>query len=238
MDEKWKGWQEIGLPKAKPQMERWLDLSYPLSADMPRVQIFPQPDFRKIFTMPKDPLNVTEIHMACHVGTHVDAPRHFFQDGPTFDKIPLDRLYGPGVVWHIDMPPYGVIEPGVFEKMKPAVKPGDILILDTGWAQHFPTQIYNQHPSLSTEAAHWLVEHQIKLLAVDFGTPDLAANKRKPGFNWPVHHVLLSHGVLVSEHVRNLGSIAGKRIEAIFLGLNIEEADGAPARVIARPIDL
>jgi arylformamidase len=238
MDDKWKGWQEIGLPKAKPQMERWLDLSYPLSTNMPRVQIFPQPDFRKIFSMPKDPLNVTEIHMACHVGTHVDAPRHFFQDGPTFDKIPLDRLYGPGVVWHIDMPPYGVIEPGVFEKMKPAVKPGDILILDTGWAQHFPTQIYNQHPSLSTEAAHWLVEHQIKLLAVDFGTPDLAANKRKPDFNWPVHHVLLSHGVLVSEHVRNLGSIAGKRIETIFLGLNIEEADGAPARVIARPADL
>lgn len=36
--------------------------------------------------------------------------RHFIADGPAFHEIPLERLYGPGVVWRIDAEPYGVIE--------------------------------------------------------------------------------------------------------------------------------
>lgn len=72
-------------------------------------------------------------------------------------------------------------------------------------------------------------------MGVDFATPDLAVNRRSSDFNWPVHHILLSRGILISEHLTNLERISGLRIEAMFLALNIEDSDGAPARVIARP---
>jgi kynurenine formamidase len=49
-----------------------------------------------------------------------------------------------------------------------------------------------------------------------------------------VHQVLLSNGVLVSEHLRNVAAIAGERVEFVFGALNIAAADGAPARVFAR----
>lgn len=236
MEDRWKGW--IPLPSKKTTQalgEGWLDISHPLNEDLARVSFFPQPRFYRIMSMPEKPLNVTEIQVACHVGTHVDAPRHFFPDGPTFEAIPLERLYGPGVVWHVDASPYEVIEPDTFEKMKPAAHPGDIVILDTGWAKLYGTGKYDEHPCLSSEAARWLVDHHIKLLGVDFATPDLAVNRRPSGFNWPVHHILLSHGVLVSEHLTNLQRISGLRIEAMFFALNIEGSDGAPARVMARP---
>ena len=84
-------------------------------------------------------------------------------------------------------------------------------------------------------AAQWLVERGVKLVGVDFATPDLAVDRRAEGFDWPVHHILLSHGVLIAEHLTNLHALAGRRIEAMFLALNIEGADGAPARVVARP---
>jgi kynurenine formamidase len=71
------------------------------------------------------------------------------------------------------------------------LQPGDILALDTGWAERFGTEEYEYHPSLSPEAADWLVRQRVKLLAVDFATPDLPVRRRPAGFNWPVHHRLL-----------------------------------------------
>jgi len=70
---------------------------------------------------------------------------------------------------------------------------------------------------------------------VDFITPDLAVNRRPPEFRWPVHHILLSQGVLIAENLTNLRALSGQRVEVMFLALNIEGADGAPARVVARP---
>jgi len=231
----WRGWREFPAQHATGNGP-WIELSHPLRADLGRIPFFPAPRFERIMSRPEHPLNLTEIQMVCHFGTHVDAPCHFIPDGPAFHEIPLDRLHGPGVVWRLDCEPYGVIEPSMFDRARPALQPGDILLLDTGWADDFGSERYDQNPCLSVAAAEWLVEHRVKLLGVDFATPDLAVDRRGAGFNWPVHHVLLSHGVLIAEHLTNLHSLAGRRIEAMFFALNIEHADGAPARVVARPL--
>jgi kynurenine formamidase len=42
---------------------------------------------------------------------------------------------------------------------------------------------------------------------------------------------------LISENVTGLAPLVGLRVEFAFLALNIEDSDGAPARVIARVID-
>jgi kynurenine formamidase len=184
--------------------------------------------------MPDDPLNVTEMQMVCHFGTHVDAPRHFIADGPAFDEIPLDRLHGPGVVWRIEADARGLIDAAALDRQRPRLRPDDILLVDTGWAAHLGSERYGDNPSFTLDAADWMVAQQVKLLGIDCLTPDLAVPRRPPGFDWPVHHRLLSHGVLIAENLTNLGSLAGQRIEVLFLALNIRGADGAPARVIAR----
>ena len=33
-----------------------------------------------------------------HIGTHLDAPLHFVTNGKSIDQIPLDWLYGPGII--------------------------------------------------------------------------------------------------------------------------------------------
>ena len=93
-----------------------------------------------------------------------------------------------------------------------------------------------QSGTITIDAADWLVSHQVKLLGVDFSTPDLTAHKRPAGFTWPVHQILLSQGVLVAEHLTNLRSLANQRVEAMFLALPIAGSDGTPARVLARPL--
>ncbi len=232
----WRGWMK--LPDASGLVGKgpWTDLTWPLSPRVPRISSFPPPRIERIASMPEHPLNVTELSMIVHIGTHVDSPRHFFMDGPAFQDVPLDRLMGPGVVWRIDKPLYGMIEPDDLERMRPLVEPGDIVALDTDCAARVGTDDYGRHPSLSVAAAQWLVDHKVKLLAVDTPTPDIPVDRRPPDFDWPVHHVLLRDGVLVSEQVANLRPLAGQRVEFMFCPLNIEDGDGAPARVLARPL--
>jgi kynurenine formamidase len=113
---------------------------------------------------------------------------------------------------------------------------GDIVLLDTGRARYINTEKYMNHASLTAGAAEWLVKRGAKIVGVDFATPDLAARLRPSDFAFPVHYALLSQGILIAEHVTNLGSLAGQRAEIMFLGLNVAGSDGAQARVIARPI--
>ena len=41
-----------------------------------------------------DSSNVSTLHMSAHAGTHVDAPRHFFDDAPASESLPLEMLFG------------------------------------------------------------------------------------------------------------------------------------------------
>ncbi|MBI08068.1 MAG: hypothetical protein CMM55_00980 [Rhodospirillaceae bacterium] len=233
----WRGWMDLPAPATITPIGSWVDLSHPLSIDMPRVSFFPKPRFEQIMEMPKHPLNVTEMQMVVHIGTHVDSPRHFYRDGPAFEDIPVERLHGPGVVWRIDKGPNGVIEPADLEACKPKVRPGDILLLSCGWSGYAGSSKYDdEHPALSIAAAEWIVAQRVKLLAVDIPTPDLPVALRPDGFNWPVHHALLRDGVIVAEHLCNTKTLEGQRTEFVFCALNIAKADGAPARVLARQI--
>jgi arylformamidase len=233
----WRGWSDVPLPRPQQSTADWVDLSHVLTEDLSRSTAFPKPIFRKLLKMPEASANITEVHMVVHHGTHVDAPSHFIADGPTFDQIPLHRLHGTAVVWRIDTPALAVIEAADFEKARPQVQPGDMVLLDTGWSAYINTERYEEHPHLNEEAAEWLVAHGVKLLGVDFSTPDLTAHHRPPGFTWPVHQILLRRGVLIAEHVANLAELAGHRVEAFFLAPNIHGADGSPTRAIARRID-
>jgi len=230
MKQSWQGWDAVS-----DEASDWIELSHPLCSELARIPYFPPARFERIMSQPKDPVNLTEMQMVCHFGTHVDAPCHFIADGPAFHEIPLDRLCGPGVVWRLECEPYKLIEPTDLERLRPELRAGEILLLDTGCAEHLGTERYGQHPSLSPACAEWLVERRVKLVGVDFATPDLATSRRPAGFDWPVHHILLSRGVLIAEHLTNLRPLAGRRVEVMFLALNIVGADGAPARVIARP---
>lgn len=232
----WLGWSPVPAAEitgAGP----WTDLSHVITEDLARSPIFPQPRIKRIFSQPEYPGNATEICMVCHHGTHVDAPRHFLLDGPAFEDIPLDRLYGPGVVLRIEKGPNEAIEAADLESATPEIRPGDIVLLDTRWWERIASPDYEDHPYLTAGAASWLVSRGIKMLGVDFSTPDLGASLRPKDFDFPVHRILLSRGILIAEHVTNLATLSGRRIEAIFAALSIKGADGGPARAMARIAD-
>jgi arylformamidase len=233
----WSGWVPLPANAGTAGRGPWKELSHRLTETMARSPAFPPPKFHRVLSLPHDTCNLTRIEMLCHYGTHVDAPLHFIDNGPALDEIPLDRFYGGGVQWRIEKEPLGLIDAIDFEKATPAARPGDIVIVDTGWSALVYDHSYHHHPYLTPEAAQWLVDHQIKMLVVDFATPDLPKAKRPENYGFPVHAILLGQGVLVAEHAAPPAELTGSRVEVVFTPLNIAGSDGGPVRGLVRPAD-
>ncbi len=194
--------------------------------------------------MPEKPLNITLMETVVHMGTHVDAPRHFYADGPgmdqipieRMDQIPIERMMGDGVVIRLNKSVNEKIDVDDLSNAIPKIEPGDIVAIDTGWSARWGTPEWNKHPYLSLEAAQWLIEEKIKLVAVDTATPDLPFDLRPKDFSFPVHCLLLKESVLIAEQMANLHALSGRRVEFMFCPLSIKDSDGAPARVLARNV--
>lgn len=234
----WGGWPAMPAPRTGGGSGPWTELSHVITEDLSRSPAFPHPTFSKIEALPMDTANVTQITMAVHHGTHVDAPSHFYIDGPTIDEVALDRFFGEGVVLDVRMDAGALVEVEDLLAGGPEVQRGDIVVLDTGSWPHINTERYADAPSLSVSAAQWLVERGAKMVALDTSTPDLPPHRRPPGFDWPVHQILLGSGVLIVEHMTNLGALRGRRAEFVFGALPIAGADAGPARVFARGIEM
>src|SRR5262249_31126294 len=151
--------------------------------------------------------NVTCIAAAVHAGTHVDAPIHFIPDGQSVDAIDLEQLHGQAVCLEVRRDGLEEISAADLETDNPVVDPGDLVFIRTGWDRWFASDHdrYHLHPYLSLEAARWLVDHEVRLVALDVPTPDLPERgARPPDFDWPIHHLLLGAGVLIAEHLAHL----------------------------------
>ena len=235
----WRGWPDVPESPLSSSRAPWVDLTLALNADLPRWHLAPPPEFPRLYRLPESPYNETAIRMGCHMGTHLDAPFHFLTDGPAVHEIPLHFLVGGGAVVAAPAGPGARIEAEALEHGGAHVRAGDILLIHSGFAARLGEPSYGDHPYLSDQAARWIVSRGIKLVGVDFGSPDAPHSnperRTMARFDFPVHRILLAAGVLIAEHLGPLGALAGRRIDALVLPLPIEGADGAPARILARP---
>ncbi|MCZ6624857.1 MAG: cyclase family protein [Deltaproteobacteria bacterium] len=211
-----------------------VDLTRVIYDGMPKIPVLPDVHVRKFFSLEKGhPLNVTELSLPCHAGTHVDAPIHIVPGGKSIDDIPLDSFVGPGAVIPVKKRGGEEVTAQDLEISGVSVNRGDILMLFTGWDEKFESPDYNHHPYLSVDAAEWMVKKGVKLFGVDCITVDLPTPMRQKGFDFPVHRTLLGNGVLIAENVTNLGSIVGKKTRILALPLRVKGSDAGHARIVA-----
>jgi kynurenine formamidase len=215
-----------------------VDLSRVIYDGMPKIPVLPDVHVQKFFSLEKGhALNVTEISLPCHAGTHVDAPGHIVPNGKMIEELPLDAFVGPGAVVSVKKRGGEEVTAADLEGSGVAVNRGDILMLHTGWDEKFESSDYNLHPYLSVDAAEWMVRRGVKLFGIDCITVDLPTPLRPKGFDFPVHRTLLGNGVLIAENVANLGSIAGKKTRILALPLRIKGGDAGHARIVAEVLN-
>jgi arylformamidase len=212
-------------------MSRLIDLSYPLENDQLNFPFDPKISVVVHNTTSSIGYNITQISMSTHQGTHLDVPYHFFDDGKTIDRMPLDRFYGQTTL--IDFAPGGHLEPKapltaeMFQLHQEKFTPGAKVIYRTGWDYMFGSpRFFSDFPTLTLDAARWIASRRISLLGMDTPTPSS---------EWmECHHILLAKGsecVLV-EALTHLDKVP-EHFTFIGFPLNIKGRDGSPIRAVA-----
>jgi arylformamidase len=169
--------------------------------------------------------NVSSLHMSAHCGTHVDAPRHFFDDGPGTEALPLDLLIGRTRV--VEITARGPVDAAalagvdVSEDVRVLIKTPNSRLWGT--PEFVPT-----YAGVTESGARYLVDRGIKVVGVDYLSVEAF---KTPGA--PAHHVLLGAGVVVIEGL-NLLDVEPGLYDMMCLPLRVVGSDGAPARVVLR----
>ncbi len=114
-----------------------------------------------------------KINTVMHTGTHMNAPLHLVQRAADLAEIPVDKLFGNGVVLSIPKKSFEVITAEDLEAATPGVQQGDIVVIVTGWHHNYSDALayYGESPGLSKDAAQWLVDKECRFVAVD--TPQI-----------------------------------------------------------------
>ncbi|WP_245581513.1 cyclase family protein [Octadecabacter arcticus] len=175
-----------------------------------------------------------KIVLGTHTGTHMDAPRHFIPGGETVENIALDQLCGPALVLDCAHFPnkHEVTKSEIIALLKGRTP--ERIVFNYDWCKHLDSfEYYSEIPFLSEDAAKYLVEIGVRLVAMDTPMPDNPENGRGSENDSPNHYTFLSNGVIIVEYLINISEITREEIELFVLPLKIKDGDGAPVRCIA-----
>lgn len=160
-----------------------------------------------------------EIDTMSHVGTHVEAPAHFYEGGKDVSEIPLQGFVGRAVILDVSEP---VVTAEVLEKADGGrTQPGDMIILRN--------LARPQLAVLDKGAARWLMEKRIVLLGFDTSVStgkDKAANREN-------HDILMGQGICLLEVMDNLDQISQPEVFFVAAPWKVKGLDSCPVRAFA-----
>jgi isatin hydrolase len=196
-----------------------------------------------------------------HTGTHADAPRHFIPPpdsglphaGPGgqigIDRLPLLAAAGPADVLDVtSLPPappghspaVGPAELARWEAAHGEVRPGDVVLLHSGWDERYrrgPDGAgYGRDvlagaqpgwPAPTADAMEWLHERGVRCV----GTDGLSVGPAENGA--PTHLAGLGHGMTFVEALTGLAGLPPRGAWFLFLPIRLVDGTGGPGRALA-----
>jgi len=168
-----------------------------------------------------DPVNVSELDMGAHSGTHVDAPDHFLADGASAEALPLGALIGQAEV--VDAARATIaLDLAALRELELPPRGTERILFKTRNSQLWSRDEFTRDfVRLDGEAAAYLVERGARLLGIDYlSIGDAEA-----------HRTLLLAGVVCVEGL-DLRGIEPGSYELVCLPLKLVGSDGAPARAV------
>lgn len=170
-------------------------------------------------------VNLTQIHMCAHAGTHIDMPSHFIDAGDTLDDLDLSILIGSARV--VSVPgDVKVIDANFLKSLSLA---GTERVLfktsNTALVRKHPLSFHQNFVALDASGARFLAETDCRLVGIDYMS--IAVFEDAEGGHKP----LLEAGIVVLEGI-NLEGVEEGDYQLIALPLKLGGREGAPVRAI------
>lgn len=175
-----------------------------------------------------DSSNVSFIKMPLHIGTHIEAPLHYFKNGPSLDKMPLGGAIGRARVLEIKDK-----ESVKAEELKSfGIKTGERLLFKTANSKRLDRAFSKKFVYISPDAARYLSLKRPRCVGIDYIS---VGAYEEDGIE--THRILLDARVLIIEGL-NLKNVPAGEYDLVCLPLKILEAEASPARAIIRPLKI
>ncbi len=208
-------------------MMKIIDISVPISANLPTWPNSTGVEITTVARYENDGYNESSLKMGVHVGTHIDAPKHFSNNGLTVEQLSIKTMIGKAFVTVYTGK--DVITSDSLDNMTIPVGVKRLLI-KTSNSDYWKNQNSNFHKNfiaLSSDAAQWIVNRGICLIGIDY------LSIQKFGASNLTHEILLSAKTVILEGL-NLSEVEEGKYELICLPLFISNVEGAPARAVLR----
>jgi arylformamidase len=207
----------------------WIDVTLTLSADMIVWKGDPPFFIRKKMNMEKDHMNLSEVTMSVHVGTHMDSPLHFIKDGLSIDRMPVTTTVGPARVICIN--DRESIKPEELKKHN--IKEGERILFKTINSTEYlkSAEFIENYVYLTDAGADYLATCKISVVGIDY------YSIAQCGKSEPVHKTLLSAGIWIIESL-NLAEVSEGDYDLVCLPLKIANCDGSPVRAILKKLQV
>jgi len=207
-------------------MALYIDLSHPIYDNMPCYPGDLQVSLQQQSSILQEGHNNFLLTTGMHSGTHIDGPMHLTSSLNRISELPLELFAGKGFL--VNVSGQNTIDlPGSALDHLP---PGSIVLFYSGFDScYHDNSYYLNYPALSENTAHLLVKKKVKMIGLDFPSPDYAP--------FIIHKILLNNNILILENLTNLSSLLQyRKFELLAFPLKIE-ADSSPVRVVARISD-
>ena len=215
-----------------------VDLTHTIWPAFPTFFGKPNLEVETLTTIEKDGFNTFRWHLVEHTGTHMDAPFHFNNDGPSADLLPPDTLIANLVV--INIADRAAQDPdaqltaddvAVWEEKNGPLPDRCCVAMNSGWDQHVKTDKFRNDmhfPGFHPDAIELLLTRNVLGIAVDTLSLDHGQSK-----DFKVHTTWLPAGRWGIEAIANLGQVPEKGATVIIGSPKIEKATGGPSRILA-----
>ena len=168
-------------------------------------------------------VHLTAIQMSSHTGTHVDAPVHMIKGGKRLGDFDLSVFVGKATVFEI--PAVRAIGPDQLLKFNWTGV--ERALLKTDNSNHWQDgKFYEEFVYLEPAGAQFLADRGVRLVGIDYLSIDKFQSESHPS-----HFVLMKNDIMILEGL-NLSAVPAGNYTIYALPLNLQDADGAPTRVI------
>lgn len=194
-----------------------------------------------------------DLHIASHLGTHVDAPLHYGskcegRPSRTVSDIDLSELYVDALVLDLrgKTEAGGAISVEVLAQALASnggeVTPGCAVLLRTGQERYdLSQQEFFTYPGMTRESTLFLSGLGAKVLGTDALGWDRPINMMKAAFQktrdkrdiWDGHFAGREREIFVVQQLTNLAALPPNGFRVAFFPLRLARCSAAPARVVA-----
>ncbi len=183
-----------------------------------------------------DSCNTSQLHLSNHIGTHVDAPKHFVEQGVSVEAYKADEwVFTNPLIINVNLEPGEIITLEYLkEQIDPKLKDADLVLIRSGLESYRDQDIYwKSSLGISPDIYYFLAERFPSFSTIGMDMISISSYQHRD-LGREAHQIFLGNGIRIIEDMALAELDNKKNYEIVVLPLRFSAADGAPVTVIAR----